>query len=269
MTPQIDGPLFDPRVTLASLSGEADAAWARAVAEHVGGAFLGGIAIDEHTRDAARRMVDRDRTEFLPPDPVSFVDDQFDRLAGVPIRPGINVRTTDPEPLADVADVCARHDAILEINAHCRQDEMCAAGAGETLLAETDRLAGQVRTASEAGACVSVKVRTEVQDVDLLAVARSVAAAGAELIHVDAMDSESVVADVATAADLFVIANNGVRDRATVEEYLAYGADAVSVGRPSDNPAVLGRVRRAVDDWFLTGGTPRANRAMEDPSSHD
>ena len=58
----------------------------------------------------------------------------------------------------------------------------------------------------------------------------------------------SVVADLATA-DLDVLANNGVRDRATAWEYLAYGADGVSVGRASDDPAVLRRVARAVDDW--------------------
>ncbi|PSP53672.1 dihydropyrimidine dehydrogenase, partial [Halobacteriales archaeon QH_7_68_42] len=53
------------------------------------------------------------------------------------------------------------------------------------------------------------------------------------------------------------LANNGVRDRATVREYLALGADGVSVGRPSDDPAVMERVARAVDDWF-TGTAPDA-----------
>jgi len=55
---------------------------------------------------------------------------------------------------------------------------------------------------------------------------------------------------VVDATDLFVIANNGVRDDETVREYVEYGADAVSVGRPSDNPRVLERVRAAVDRQF-------------------
>ncbi|MFT4884785.1 MAG: tRNA-dihydrouridine synthase, partial [Natronomonas sp.] len=64
-----------------------------------------------------------------------------------------------------------------------------------------------------------------------------------------------VVAEVAEAApDVFLVANNGVRDRATAYEYLEYGADAVSVGRPSDNPTVLERVREAVDEWFAATG---------------
>jgi tRNA-dihydrouridine synthase len=43
-----------------------------------------------------------------------------------------------------------------------------------------------------------------------------------------------------------VIANNEVRDAASVREYLDYGADAVSVGRPSGDPHVLSRVHRAL-----------------------
>jgi tRNA-dihydrouridine synthase len=91
-----------------------------------------------------------------------------------------------------------------------------------------------------------VKVRSEVDGVGLASVAERIAAAGADAIHIDAMDSEAVVADVAAAADLFVIANNEVRDRGSVREYIEYGADAVSVGRPSRRPD--GPVMTAVAD---------------------
>jgi tRNA-dihydrouridine synthase len=46
-----------------------------------------------------------------------------------------------------------------------------------------------------------------------------------------------------------------VRDRESVHEYLSYGADAVSVGRPSDDPRVLRRVRQATQEWFDEGRT--------------
>ncbi|WP_134671262.1 tRNA-dihydrouridine synthase [Halorussus marinus] len=242
--------MFEPRVALASLSGRSDAAWARAGESFAGAAFLGGIALDDPTREAARRLVARDRDEFLPDDPVAFVADQLDDLADADLRPGVNVRTSSLGPLRAVARACADRGAVLELNAHCRQDEMCAAGAGEALLRDPDRLAEQVRAAAAEGAAVSVKVRAELPDVALPAVARTIADAGADAVHVDAMDSEGVVAEVADAADLFVIANNGVRDEATVREYLACGADAVSVGRPSDDPRVLRRVRAATASWF-------------------
>ncbi|WP_136715957.1 tRNA-dihydrouridine synthase [Halorientalis salina] len=241
---------FSPRVALASLSGESDAEWARDGAEFAGAAFLGGIALDEPTRDAARDLVARDRTEFLPEDPIEFIDRQLASLADTDLLAGFNVRTTSLDPLEAAARICRERDALIEINAHCRQEEMCAAGAGETLLRETDRLCEQVRTAAQTGATVSVKVRTEVEGVDLPATARRLDEAGASVLHVDAMDSEAVIADVAAATDCFVIANNEVRDRESVHEYLDHGADAVSVGRPSDEPAVLRRVEAAATEWL-------------------
>jgi TIM-barrel protein len=133
---------------------------------------------------------------------------------------------------------------------------MCVAGVGEALLREPARLSEQVETATATGASVSVKVRAEVDGVDLTDVARRIEAAGADAIHVDAMDSESVVADVADATDLFIVANNGVRGRETAREYLGYGADAVSVGRPSDDPEILRAVREATAEWFAQEVSP-------------
>ncbi|MDY6817799.1 MAG: tRNA-dihydrouridine synthase [Halobacteriales archaeon] len=243
--------MFDPPVAIASLSGQSDAQWALAVEEYIGAAVLGGLAIDDRSREAARAMVERGRDEFLPSDPIAFMDAQLSALDSASIQPGFNVRSTTLEPIRRAAACCARHDAIIEINAHCRQEELCAVGCGETLLADTDRLCDSVGAAVTAEAPVSVKVRTEVPGVDLAETARRVAAAGADMIHVDAMDSEPMVATVVEAApELTVIANNGVRDAHSVREYLDYGADAVSVGRPSDDPRVLRRVRRAAVDWF-------------------
>jgi TIM-barrel protein len=241
---------FGPRVAAASLSGRSDAAWARDALPHVGAAFLGGIALDQPTREGARELVDRDRDEFLPDHPLAWIDGQLDSLADAALQPAVNVRAATPAPIGDAATICAEHGAILEVNAHCRQPELCDAGAGESLLQDPDRLASYVETAARNGAPVSVKLRAEVDGVDLPAVAARASDAGADVLHVDAMDSESVIADVVGATDAFVIANNEVRDRESVHEYLEFGADAVSVGRPSTEPAVLERVRRATEAWF-------------------
>lgn len=239
--------MFEPRLALASLSGRSDADWALDGSDEAGAAILGGIALDEPSREAARDLVARGREEFLPPDPLSFVDAQLGQLRDAPIRAGINVRSTTVEPIREVATICRDHDALLEVNAHCRQDELRAVGCGERLLKDGDRLCRYVRTAADTGATVGVKVRAEVPGVDLPSLTARLAAAGASYVHVDAMDSEPVIADVVDAADLFVIANNGVRDERTVREYLGYGADAVSIGRPSDDLVVRRRVAEAVE----------------------
>jgi TIM-barrel protein len=259
-----------PLLALASLSGEADAAWARQASDAADLAFLGGLALDERSRGAARELVARDREEFLPDDPLAFADRQLSALADAPIRGGLNVRSATLDPIREAASLCTEHDAVIEINAHCRQPELRAVGCGESLLADTDRLAEYVGCAARTGATVSVKVRAEVSGVDLRETTRTVAQRGADAIHVDAMDSEPVLRDVVAAARsaagvtgttdaessdgddqrrLAVIANNEVRDRESVHEYLRYGADAVSVGRPSTDPRVLRRVREALVAW--------------------
>lgn len=243
--------MFEPRVALASLSGESDAEWAVAGSEWAGAAFLGGLALDERTRDAARRMVEgRDRSEFLPENPHEFMAEQLEALEPVDLRPGFNVRAVDLDALERAARICADYGAILEINAHCRQPEMTALGAGQALLNDPQTLVEGVETAVSAGATVSVKGRTEIPGVDLPALGERLEDAGAEVFHVDAMDSESVIGEIDDRTALFLIANNEVRDRESVEEYLGYGADAVSVGRPSSDPGVLERVQRAVRNWF-------------------
>jgi TIM-barrel protein len=248
--------MFSPRLALSSLSGESDAVWARRVEDHAGAAFLGGIAIDDGSRRAARRMTERGREEFLPADPIAFIESQLSELDDAPLRAGCNIRSASLAPIREVAEVCHEHDAILELNAHCRQDEMCAAGCGETLLRDAHRLCEQVEAAAASDATVSVKLRAEVPGVSLSDTARWVEAAGAAVLHIDAMDSEPVIEEIAEATDAFIIANNGVRDAETVREYLDYGADAVSVGRPSDRPALVQRVREATDARFAETEPP-------------
>lgn len=239
--------MFEPRLALASLSGESDAAWARAGAEYAGAAFLGGIALDERSRAGARLLVARDRNEFLPDDPFAFIDRELAALEDVPVQAAFNVRSATLDPVRRAAGICADRDAILEVNAHCRQPELTAVGCGESLLRDTERLCSYVEAAGVA--TVSVKVRAEVPGVDLVETARAIESAGADVIHVDAMDSPDAVSTVAAASDLFVVANNGVRDAETVRAYRDRGADAVSVGRPSDDPVVLDRVLAAVSSW--------------------
>jgi TIM-barrel protein len=243
------------KLLAASLSGVADAAWARTVAPHVDCALLGGLALDGPTREAARAMVGRDREEFLPGDPVPWAERQFAALADTPVRPGLNVRASDPVSIEPVAGVCATHDAVLEVNAHCRQSEMCAAGAGESLLCDPDALAAQVAAAGPA--TTSLKIRAEVEGVDLRAVARAASEAGADMIHVDAMDTPGSVTRVAAAAPgVTVVGNNGVRDGPSARRYLDRGATAVSVGRPTTEPDLLARVAGSIEDAWREPEAP-------------
>ncbi len=239
---------FTPPIALASLSGESDAPWALAATDLVGAAFIGGVALDAPTRTAARGAVSRGRDEFLPPDPIRFIEQQLADLEDASLTPGVNVRASDPAPIEEAATVCADLGAILEINAHCRQPECTSRGCGQALLQLPERLEAQVSAAAEQGASVSVKLRTEVAGVELPALGSRLVDAGASFLHVDAMDSRWVIEEIVDEVDTFVIANNNVRTRADVREYLSYGADAVSIGRASTERAILKEVHNAIKE---------------------
>jgi len=241
--------MFNPRLVAASLSGESDASWAQTTTDYCGFTVLGGLSIDEQAQRASKQLLNRDRTEFVPADPIDFIDAQLSLLSETPVLTGMNVRSTTVEPVSAAARVCAAHDAVLEVNAHCRQPELCAVGCGESLLADTDRLVSYVEAAVAVGATVSVKVRAEVPSVSLSETATAIEEAGGSMIHVDAMDSPESIETVVGETDLFVIANNGVRTPEDVTDYLHRGADAVSVARPTRTPDRLTPLRDAADAW--------------------
>jgi TIM-barrel protein len=227
----------------ASLSGVADRRWAQQVAPLVSRAMLGGIAVDRQARAAARALRGRGRSEFIPADPATWIAEMTRTPRPVPM--GVNVRAGTPQAVRTVTAAIDTAAVWVELNAHCRQPEMCAAGVGEQLLRDRRRLAELIAVGADSGARMGVKVRAEVPDVDLVAVARDVEAAGGAFIHVDAMDDPGAVARIAGATGVQVIANNGIRSREDVISARAAGAAAVSVGRPTTDLQALAQVARS------------------------
>lgn len=248
-------------LALASLSGESDARWALRRREWIDVAFLGGLALDETTLEAARAMVGRGRDEFLTSEPFEWVHEQFTKLEETGVRPAVNVRASSPRPLERAAKVVGEYDGILEINAHCRQPEMIEAGSGHALLRDPGRLWEYLDATGRCEIDVSLKARFEVPEVDGVNLLNRAAEKGLTYLHVDTMDSEALLREVTGAT---VIANNGVREPKDLEAMAEYGAGMVSVAR-GDRPEVLSTLRdhiscsRSVNNRSRTSGTsPRS-----------
>lgn len=142
----VNGTVVQTPIVLASMAGVVDAEYARARREHAGMVCIGGgYSIDETTLAASRLLVEAGRDEFLTDDPIAEIQAQAEMLSESGLVVAVNMRGgSTPESFAAVARTIGP-DIVYEIDAHCRQAPMIAAGCGEALLHDTGRLEETVR----------------------------------------------------------------------------------------------------------------------------
>ncbi|MBP2132225.1 TIM-barrel protein [Methanomicrobium sp. W14] len=247
-------------VALSSMAGITDASYALLRKENIGIAFIGGFSVDEPTMNAGAKMADEGRHEFICGDPVSCIRDEVKKFEGSDVICGINIRGTSPKSYLDVYSAVGK-DVIYEVDAHCRQEAMINAGAGEYLLKNTDTLADIVRALNEAGAYVSVKFRAGVSSNDS-SLARLLWKAGADILHVDLMDfGSSKLKEIRNSCPLKIIANNSMNTFERVKEMFSHGADMVSLARNADNET-LERLRVSIEEYADESGWYNAPKQL-------
>ncbi|WP_460007241.1 methanogenesis marker 9 domain-containing protein [Methanogenium cariaci] len=233
----VNGTVVQTPIVLASMAGVVDAEYARARREHAGMVCIGGYSIDETTLAASRLLVEAGRDEFLTDDPIAEIQAQAEMLSESGLVVAVNMRGSTPESFAAVARTIGP-DIVYEIDAHCRQAPMIAAGCGEALLHDTGRLEETVRALKAEQVTVSVKIRAGVADDDRV-LARRLWQAGADILHIDLMDfGHTKLRQMRNACPLVLIANNSITSFSVVKDMLAHGADMVSLARHAD-PATL------------------------------
>ncbi|MDP2846041.1 MAG: tRNA-dihydrouridine synthase, partial [Candidatus Methanoperedens sp.] len=230
-------------IALASMAGITDSRFAAGF-RNAGLVILGGYNLDEKTNDAARKETARGRTEFVSDKPTEFIEKELEASKGTTTI-AVNVRAASLPPYKEAAALAKKFGAILEINAHCRQPEMTALGAGEALLKDVPRLCEYVAEIKKTGVVLSVKTRANVvNDVEL---ALALEKAGADIIHIDAMHPQGidigVIKRVRNLTNLFIIGNNSVVDFESAKEMFSRGADMVSVARAvRANPEIINQL---------------------------
>ncbi len=242
-------------VGIASMAGIVDAHYVLDRAANIGFAFIGGYSIDAAAIAASASIAAcGDRKEFLYEDPVQELRGQIALMEKSDILLGINLRGTSPESFRTLAK--ALGDSIIyEIDAHCRQPAMVAAGCGEFYLRHPDALVDVVRTLKEERVTVSVKIRVGVADDDR-ALAAALWKAGADILHVDLMDAGSAkLRQIRNSCPLIIIANNSITSFDRMKEMLQHGADLVSLARKSDERTLAGldaAITRFADEegWY-------------------
>jgi len=227
-------------VAIASMAGIVDAEYVLKRAAHIGMACMGGYSIDQPTMDAAKAITaEGNRKEFLYDDPVKELKKQMTLLEKTTVVSGLNLRGSTPESYAAIAGSLGEK-VIYEIDAHCRQPAMVAAGCGEHYLKKPADLMAVVRTLKSEGVTVSVKIRAGVA-ADDRQLAKKLWESGADILHIDLMDFGSPkIRQIRNSCPLILIANNSINTFERMREMLSHGADMVSVARKSDERTLSG-----------------------------
>ena len=202
-------------------------------------ATLGGYSLDTPTIEASKKIVERGRKEFdFPLDEIfSHIENEVDSVKEVhnDVKVSANVRATTPQPIIEIGKI--RNLDIVEINCHCRQEEIMSVGCGQEMLKRPDFENFISEVVDNVGCEVSVKIRANIDGVDTLEVAKQVENAGADYLHVDAMkkgvfDADyNLVKKICDNTEIKVIGNNSLNCEDNIKKMIETGVYGFSMAR--------------------------------------
>ncbi|WP_319642080.1 methanogenesis marker 9 domain-containing protein [Methanovulcanius yangii] len=250
----VNGTTMKTPLVLSSMAGIVDAEYVKPRSDAVGMACIGGYSIDETTMAASRALAEAGREEFLYDNAIAALSDEVAKMAETGVICALNLRGSSPSSYRAVADAIGP-SVVYEIDAHCRQEPMIAAGCGEYLLKNPDQLYLTIAALKDAGVTVSVKIRAGVAEDDK-ALARGIWQAGADILHVDLMDfGHTKLRQIRNSCPLLIIANNSINTFGIAKDMLAHGADMISLARqagPENLRSIAESLARYADEtgWY-------------------
>ena len=207
---------------------------------------LGGYNIDDATLKAALEITKRGRPEFIIPisDVLSEISSEVNVLKEFKedILISTNLRSTTPEAIVEVSKI--PNLDIVEINCHCRQNELLAIGCGQKMLLCDDLEDFICHVVKKASSKVSVKIRANVSGVDTLEISKLISSCGVDYLHIDAMkvgfndfDFE-LLENIVKEVDTFIIGNNSINSSQQLFKMLNTGVQGFSIGRALINGSI-------------------------------
>lgn len=200
---------------------------------------LGGYSLDKKTIDASQKIIGRGRKEFHfeLDEVIPHIENEVKSIKT--IHPNVmvsaNVRSTTPEPIIEASKI--NNLDIIEINCHCRQEEITSIGCGQEMLKRPDLVDYICEIVDGAKSEVSVKIRANVEGIDTLEIAKAIESAGADYLHLDAMDPNVFDADwkllenVCNNTNIKVIGNNSIDSPQKIRKMYECGVYGFSIAR--------------------------------------
>ena len=200
--------------------------------------IIGGYNTDNESIDACERIIARGRKEFNYPkeeiysvieNEVNTIKDSFD------VSVSANLRGTTPDPLIEISKIKSLD--IIEINCHCRQEELVEAGCGQAMLLRPDLEDYIKEVVKKSKSKVSMKMRANVEGVDNLGIAKLAEECGIDYLHIDAMkigvrDADfDLIKQISNNTNIFIIGNNSINSISQAEKMLNAGANGISIAR--------------------------------------
>lgn len=202
-------------------------------------ATLGGYSLDEPTLDASRKIIKRGRKEFDFPlnDIFTHIANEVNSIKKIynDIKVSANVRATTPQPIIQAGNI--ENLDIVEINCHCRQEEIISVGCGQEMLNRNDLHEFIAQIVDNVDCEVSVKIRANVDGINTLKIAKVIEDAGADYLHIDAMKKGVFEADwkllyeICNNVNIKVIGNNSVNSNDNLEKMINTGVYGFSIAR--------------------------------------
>jgi TIM-barrel protein len=200
---------------------------------------LGGYNTDSKTIAAGEKIIHRGRSEFdiAKVDLINVIEKETNLIKKEhDVKVSANLRAISPDPIIEISKIKLLD--VVEINCHCRQEEILDIGCGQSILKDIDFLVDFIKSiVKKSKSQVSVKMRANVNDVDTLKVAKIIDGLSVHYLHIDAMKPGfnhadlNIISKVANETNAFLIGNNSIT---SIEDGIAMinaGADGISIAR--------------------------------------
>ncbi|MHA1203181.1 MAG: tRNA-dihydrouridine synthase [Candidatus Heimdallarchaeaceae archaeon] len=241
--------IFYPPIIQSAIAGIANSQFCQKMLDFdVSMVTLGGFSIDKKNKCATQRLADRGRDEFLLPEE----DLEIKKWCKDNIK--LNRRRTEQKIAANVRIVeiddmsrswlknLNHYIDYIEINAHCRQEEIINIEGGQALLLDLARLEKLLLEISFNFPSIKygIKIRGHIVD-DVISLIETLERTKCNYIHIDAMIPEEdeanieLIEEFVQATDIPIFGNNSIRTIQDIQQMLSKGAKAISIARPLIN----------------------------------
>ncbi len=247
-------PRFIPPIVQSAIAGISDGAFCQKILNYGAGMVtLGGFSIDRESHLTTTRMIERGRDEFL----LQFKVDQVKSwcLENLNLEKqtnhqlvSFNVRLINADYFSEVwLNEVTKFVDIVEINAHCRQEEILKINGGHNLLLKPEKLETLLDSIRKLlpSFPLGIKIRGHIIG-DYSGLTKILEDYSISYIHVDAMlpgqkrANIKIIRKFVELTDIPIIGNNSVRTINDIHTMLKAGAKAASVARPlMQNPEFM------------------------------